>query len=55
MADHQVRRQPRADDWGIYYYFNKAGVDSSLLESQRGIPGMTFGPALSPDQTATRR
>jgi hypothetical protein len=41
---------PRADDWGLHYYFNKAGVGSELLERGRGVPGLTFGsPVKSAD------
>jgi hypothetical protein len=35
---------PKAGNWGVHYYFNKAGVDSLLLETGVGIPGLTFGP-----------
>lgn len=43
--------QPNSSDWGLHYYFNKAGVQSSLLESQDGLPDLTFGPPLSPANT----
>ncbi|HEV2135930.1 MAG TPA: zinc ribbon domain-containing protein [Terracidiphilus sp.] len=42
---------PKFGDWGIHYSLNKAGVDSSLLETGRGIPGLSFGPAFRPEQT----
>lgn len=42
---------PKADDWGLHYYFNKAGVSSSLLETSEGVPGLTFGPPLDPAET----
>jgi hypothetical protein len=42
---------PRAGDWGLYYYFNKAGVHSELLETSEGVPGLTFGPPLDPAHT----
>jgi Putative transposase DNA-binding domain len=35
---------PNAANWGVHYYFNKAGVDSALLESGVGVPGLCFGP-----------
>jgi hypothetical protein len=39
---------PKAGNWGIHYYFNKAGVESELFEIGNGIPGMTAGPAFQP-------
>ncbi len=42
---------PRSNDWGLHYYFNKAGVKSSLLESVEGVPGLTFGAPLKPADT----
>jgi hypothetical protein len=39
---------PKADDWGLHYYFHKAGVGSELLESGRGVPGLTFGSPVKP-------
>jgi len=38
---------PKADNWGLHYYFNKAGVESALLETPKGVPGLTFDRALS--------
>lgn len=35
---------PRSDNWGLHYYLNKAGVACSLLETEKGVPGLTFGP-----------
>lgn len=42
---------PKANDWGLHYYFNKAGVKSSLLESVEGVPGLTFGAPQAPADT----
>jgi len=42
---------PKADDWGLHYYFNKAGVATELLESPKGVPGLTFGQPLRPSST----
>jgi len=42
---------PKAGDWGLHYYFNKAGVNSSLLESKEGVPGLSFGAPLDPANT----
>jgi hypothetical protein len=42
---------PKAADWGLHYYFNKAGVGSELLEAGDGVPGLSFGPELSPAKT----
>jgi hypothetical protein len=42
---------PKAADWGLHYYFNKAGIGSDLLEEGDGVPGLSFGPALSPAKT----
>jgi hypothetical protein len=42
---------PKAQDWGLHYYFNKAGVDSALLETPKGLPGLSFGPPLKPSNT----
>ena len=38
-------------NWGLHYYFNQTGIDSELLESGRGVPGLTFGRALAPSST----
>ncbi|MGA3011577.1 MAG: zinc ribbon domain-containing protein [Terracidiphilus sp.] len=35
---------PKAGNWGVHYYFNKAGVDSLLLEIGNGVSGLSFGP-----------
>jgi hypothetical protein len=43
----QYSDSPRAGDWGIHYYFNKAGVESSLLETSKGVPGLTFAPPIN--------
>ena len=43
---------PKSSDWGLHYYFNKAGVKSSLLESSEGVMGLTFGAPLAPADTA---
>ena len=42
---------PKSSDWGLHYYFNKAGVKSSLLESTGGVPGLTLGPPLAHAET----
>ncbi len=42
---------PKAQDWGLHYYFNQAGVSSADLDSGRGVPGLVFGPPLLPRQT----
>jgi hypothetical protein len=42
---------PKANNWGLHYYFNKAGVDAALLETGSGVPGLTFGPAHKPTET----
>ncbi len=42
---------PGNKNWGIHYYFNKAGVASADLESGSGVPGMSFGPPLAPSDT----
>lgn len=42
---------PQAADWGLYYYFNKAGVKSELLESGPGVPGLTFSGPRKPADT----
>ena len=42
---------PRAGDWGLHYYFNMAGVSSSLLETEEGVPGLIFGSPLNPFDT----
>ena len=38
----------KAGDWGLHFYFHKAGVGSELLESGRGVPGLTFGSPVKP-------
>jgi hypothetical protein len=43
--------RPHAEDWGIYFYFNKAGVKSELLTTGIGVPGLTFGKPLAPAMT----
>jgi len=43
--------RPRADDWGVHYYFNKAGVKSTLLEAGPGVPGLRFGVPAKPENT----
>lgn len=40
-----------ATDWVIEYRCNKAGLESSLLESGMGIPGLSFGLPLPPALT----
>lgn len=42
---------PKADNWGLHYYFNKAGVDSATLESGGIVPGLSFGPPRSASET----
>jgi rRNA maturation endonuclease Nob1 len=42
---------PKAENWGLHFYLNKAGVETSLLETEKGVPGLTFGPALLPAKT----
>ena len=42
---------PKAANWGVHYYFNKAGVDSTLLESGNGVPALSFGSPLLPSKT----
>jgi hypothetical protein len=42
---------PKSSDWGLHYYFNKAGVKSSLLETKEGVPGLIFGVPLNPADT----
>jgi hypothetical protein len=42
---------PKADNWGLHYYFNKAGVGGMLLETPKGVPGLTLGRPLSPSNT----
>jgi len=42
---------PDANDWGLHYYFNKAGVEAEGLENGKGVPGLTFGPPLKPSDT----
>jgi hypothetical protein len=39
---------PHSKDWGIHYYFNKAGVNSELFDNGQSIPAMTVGPAFQP-------
>lgn len=41
---------PKAGNWGIHYYFNKAGVGSELFENGQSIPGISAGPAFQPAQ-----
>ncbi len=43
--------RPRAGDWGVHYYFNKAGVDSLLLETAGSVPGLSFGPPRHASET----
>jgi hypothetical protein len=43
--------RPKAADWGVYFYFNKAGVDASLLETGPGVPGLRFSPPVPPEKT----
>lgn len=40
----QYPDSPGAGDWGIHYYFNKAGVETLLLETPKGVPGLVFEP-----------
>jgi len=40
----QYPDSPRAGDWSIHYYFNKAGVETALLETPKGVPGLIFEP-----------
>jgi hypothetical protein len=47
----QYGDSPRAADWGLHYYFNKAGVDAELLETGRGVPGLTFDEPLAAENT----
>ena len=42
---------PKADNWGLHYYLNKAAVDSALLEFGTGVPGLVFGSPLDPAKT----
>jgi hypothetical protein len=42
---------PKSANWGLHYNFRKAGVDSALLESRKGLPGLTFGPPIKPSDT----
>jgi hypothetical protein len=42
---------PKSANWGVHYYFNKAGIDSTLLESGNGVPGLNFGRPLPPFKT----
>jgi hypothetical protein len=42
---------PKAANWGLHYNFRKAGVNSTDLESGKGIPGLSFGPPLNPSDT----
>jgi hypothetical protein len=42
---------PKSANWGLHYYFHKAGVDSAFLESRKGLPGLTFGPPIKPSDT----
>ena len=42
---------PKADDWGLHYYLNKAAVDAARLESGVNVGGLSFGPALEPAAT----
>lgn len=42
---------PRAQDWGLHYYFNQAGIPSVDLDFGPGVLGLAFGPPLSPQQT----
>jgi hypothetical protein len=40
-----------ANDWGIHYNLRKAGILASNLETEHGIPGLTFGPPANPEET----
>lgn len=42
---------PRSHDWGLHYYLGQAGIDSSDLVNGKGIPCLSFGPALPPAAT----
>lgn len=37
---------PKAGDWGLHFYFNKAGVLASGLDTEKGVPGLSWGPKL---------
>ena len=45
----------KSENWGLHYYFNKAGVESELLESGLGVPGLTFGSPISPTDSGHGR
>lgn len=42
---------PGNGDWGIHFYLNKSGVPASDLDSERGVPGLRFGPRMDPALT----
>lgn len=42
---------PRKEDWSLQYYFNKAGVKSEGLETDKGVPGLVFGKPRNPSET----
>lgn len=41
---------PGADDWSLTYYLNKAGLITSSLETERGVPGLRFGAPKSANE-----
>ena len=47
--------RPGDQDWGIHYYFNKAGIKADLLETPQGLPGLTFGPPIAPSESGHGR
>jgi hypothetical protein len=46
---------PKAGNWGVHYYFNKAGVDSVLLETGSGVPALSFGPPRPASETGCEK
>jgi Putative transposase DNA-binding domain len=42
---------PKARNWGLHYSLNKAGVDSALIETGKGVQGLSLGPPLNPSDT----
>jgi hypothetical protein len=38
-------------DWGLHYYLRKAGVGTELLETGKGVPGLSLGAPLSHAET----
>jgi hypothetical protein len=42
---------PKAENWGIHFSCNKAGIDSADLETGDGIPGLSFGPPFAATDT----